>query len=465
MLNELTDIDFVLIKDWGSGFHGQISIANNSESSLDDWSLQFDFPNEITSIWDAEIVSSGDDSYTVSNAPWNSEIAAGETLTFGFLGDSSVATEPHNFSLSASTFEIPVTNESESPTTTTSNQLTDVDFLLVKDWGSGFQGQISITNNSESNLDTWNLQFNFPNQITNIWDAEIVSSGGGSYTIGNAPWNREIAPDKTLTFGFVGSGSVSTEPQNFDFTASIFDSPSISSSTTSFNNDNLAPELELNQNYQGRATFYDVLNVSDGKGNSGYDTPPSNSLDGVTAINNIQWNGSEASGAFLQVSGPKQREGAAPIVVQVIDLLPERADGLDLSTEAFAKVANPSDGIVNIDYELISPADDFLTPYGYRIGDGIVVEGIAGTNPYYGAVRLNNHRHPVESVDLITEGGTIELNRESDNRFVLEGNYPLYGAQDLVVTDIFGQEVVLDDVNITNGSSLDVITGEQFDII
>ena len=116
---------------------------------------------------------------------------------------------------------------------------------------------------------------------------------------------------------------------------------------------------------------------------------------------------------------------------------------------------------------MVGPADNFVTPYGYRIGDGIVVEGISETNPYYAAVRLNNHRYPIENIDLITEDGSlVDFNRESDNRFVLDdGNYPLYGEQDLLVTDIFGQEVTINDVDITNGSSADIVTGEQFSLI
>ena len=140
-------------------------------------------------------------------------------------------------------------------------------------------------------------------------------------------------------------------------------------------------ELELNQNYQGRATFYDLLAFNGGRGNSGYDVPAPNEREKVTAINSVQWNDSEASGAFLEVSGPKQRDGAAPIIVQVIDQLSNRGDGLNLSREAFGKVADHVDGIVNIDYQLVGPPDDYLTAYGYSIGQGIVVEGIDATNP------------------------------------------------------------------------------------
>ena len=350
--------------------------------------------------------------------------------------------------------------------TTEEDLAADIDFNLVKDWGSGYEGKISITNNTGGNIDSWSLEFDFPNPINNIWDAEIEENQDGSYVITHADWNREIAAGETLTFGFTGDNSVTTEPQNFDLDGSVFNSASRSDSIYTYSNPDLEPELELGREYQGRATFYDAANPAGGLGASGLDVPVQSQLHKIVAINNVQWNGSEASGAFFEVSGPKQRDGAAPITVQAVDYLYERADGFDMSEEAFEKVADPVDGVVNIEYTLVGPADDYVTAYGYSIGQGIVVEGIAETSPYYAAVRLNNHRYPIESVDLITDGGeTVELERESDNRFVLEGNYPLNGAQDLLVTDIFGQQVTLDDVNITNGSNADIITGEQFAMI
>ena len=341
----------------------------------------------------------------------------------------------------------------------------DVNYSQIEDWGNGFQGQISITNNGNSNLVNWDLEFDLPTNISNIWDAEIVSSNNGRYTIKNTSWNREIAAGETVNIGFIGEGS-GNSPQNFEIEGSSFDSPSSSDSIYTYSNPSLDSELALGETYQGRATFYDAANPAGGKGNSGYDVPSGNALAGVTAINNVQWDGSEASGAFLEVSGPKQREGAAPIVVQVSDLLYERADGLDLSAEAFEKVAEPVDGIVNIEYQLVGPSDNFATPYGYTIGQGIVVEGIPESNPNYGALRLNNHRYPVESVDLLAEdGAVVPLERGSDNRFVLNTSTALSGAQDLLVTDIHGQQVTLDDINITGGSSADVVTGEQFDLV
>ena len=342
------------------------------------------------------------------------------------------------------------------------NESIKVNYSQTQNWGNGFQGKISITNNSDSNLVNWDLEFDLPNEISKIWDAKIVENDNGNYTIEDAGWNREIAAGKTIDIGFIADGNASS-PKNFDIDGSQFSSPSTSDSIISFSNPNLSPNMSLGKTYQGRATFYDAANPAGGKVAGGYDNISGSALGGIVAINNVQWNGSEAAGGFLEVSGPKQRKGAAPITVQIADLLYERADGLDMSAEAFAKVADPVSGVVNIEYKLVDPGDNFRTPYGHTIGDGIVVESISGANPYYGAIRLNNHRYPVESVQMLTEGGgKVALNRDKDNRFFVNDKSGIYGAQDLLVTDVFGQQVTLDNIDLTSGNSKEIFTGEQF---
>ena len=502
--NNLTRTEFSVQTEWEQGFTGRIDIVNQGEI-VEDWLIEFESAFEIEPgmIWGAEIISREGTRYTLQAVDYNQRLDSQQTATITFNANKVNGTimSPSNivFTSEANALVRSQTVDRAESISDTDNidQATpqminsssildistptmanrtldgveedldaDIEFTLINDWGSGFQGQISITNNSNGNIDSWDLEFDFPNQIDNIWDAEIEERMDGGYVISHTNWNREIAAGETLTFGFTGSDSVTSEPQNFTLDGSLFNSASRSESIYTFSNPDLSAELELNQEYQGRATFYDAANPAGGLGASGYDVPIQSQLYKIVAINNVQWNGSEASGAFFEVSGPKQRDGEAPIIVQVVDYLYERADGFDMSAEAFRQVADPIDGIVNIEYELVGPADDYVTAYGYSIGQGIVVEGIDHTNPYYGAVRLNNHRYPIESVDLITdEGDLVPLERESDNRFVFPGNYPLYGGQDLIVTDIFDQQVTLNNIDITNGSDADIITGEQFAIV
>jgi expansin len=492
LTNNQIRTNFTVETEWDNGFTGRLDLTNTG-ANLTDWTIEFESQFEITpeEIWGAEIVSLSGNIYTLKPVENNRAIDAQESISIIFNANKidGEILQPQKIRLGniESSEEVIPAKDSDivtivdpvvedlpteistntAPATGASDNLpTDVNFSLISDWGSGFQGAISITNNGESNIDSWNLEFDFPNQINNIWDAEIEQNQNGSYTISHIAWNREIAAGETITFGFTGDGSVTMKPENYELDGYTFDSPSIHESIYTYENPDLQPELEINEKYQGRATFFDAAHPAGGLGNSGFDIPTQDQLYKVVAINNIQWNGSEASGAFMEVSGPKQRDGEAPIIVQVIDQLAERADGMDMSAEAFATVADPADGIVNINYQLVGPPDDYVTAYGHRIGDGIVVETIAGTSPYYAATRLNNHRYPIESVELIeNDGDLVELNRESDNRFVMEGNYPLNGTQDLLVTDIFGQQVTLDDIDITNSSAADTITGEQFALI
>lgn len=493
LTNNQIRTNFTVETEWDKGFTGRLDLTNMGEI-LADWTIEFESQFEITpeEIWGAEIVSRSGNIYTLKPVEYNQTIDAQEStsIIFNVNKINGEILQPQKIRLGnieSDELEVipdkdtdvvttadpvvedlpPEISTNTAPATEASDNLpAEVNFSLISDWGSGFQGSISITNNSESNIDSWSLEFDFPNQINNIWDAAIKQNQNGSYVISHNAWNREIAAGETITFGFTGNDSVTTKPQNYELDGFTFDSPSIHESIYTYENPDLTPELKLNQPYQGRATFFDAANPAGGLGNSGFDIPTQDQLHKVVAINNIQWNGSEASGAFMEVSGPKQRDGAAPIIVQVTDQLAERADGMDMSAEAFAEVADPADGIVNINYQLVGPPDDYVTAYGHRIGDGIVAETITGTSPYYAATRLNNHRYPIESVELIEEDGDlVELNRESDNRFVMEGNYPLNGVQDLLVTDIFGQQVTLDNIDITNASAPDTITGEQFALI
>ena len=72
-------------------------------------------------------------------------------------------------------------------------------------------------------------------------------------------------------------------------------------------------------------------------------------------------------------------------------------------------------------HELVSPPDHFITPYGHQIATGIIVDRLTESNPFWPAVRLTNHRNPVQRLDLITKSGKMApLERKSHNIFVLE---------------------------------------------
>ena len=57
---------------------------------------------------------------------------------------------------------------------------------MTSDWGSGFGGQVTITNNQLTPINNWTLAFTWDRSITSIWDATIGFRSGNPYLITNA---------------------------------------------------------------------------------------------------------------------------------------------------------------------------------------------------------------------------------------------------------------------------------------
>lgn len=73
--------------------------------------------------------------------------------------------------------------------------------------GGGFQGGVTVTNNSASaGLNGWTVTATFANgqTVTQSWDSTFSQSGAAA-TFRNTPYNSTIAPSGTRTFGFLGS--------------------------------------------------------------------------------------------------------------------------------------------------------------------------------------------------------------------------------------------------------------------
>ena len=63
------------------------TIKNDGSQAMDGWTLQFTAPFNITNIWNAEIIERNGDVYTIGNASWNTNVAAGGEVVFGFQAD------------------------------------------------------------------------------------------------------------------------------------------------------------------------------------------------------------------------------------------------------------------------------------------------------------------------------------------------------------------------------------------
>ncbi len=77
-------------------------------------------------------------------------------------------------------------------------------FTKTQDWGTGYEGTYTITNNTSAALPEWSVTFTLPSgqQMGTFWDATQTASGN-PYTFSNASYNGSVAGGGgTASFGF-----------------------------------------------------------------------------------------------------------------------------------------------------------------------------------------------------------------------------------------------------------------------
>lgn len=173
----------------------------------------------------------------------------------------------------------------------------------------------------------------------------------------------------------------------------------------------------------GIATFYDAT----GAGNCSFDARP-NDLD-VVALNFPEYATSAACGACMKVTGAK---GA--VVVRVVDSCPEcQEHHLDLSREAFAKIAEPKDGRVPITYQTVSCPVSGNIQYLYK----------TGSSQWWTAIQLRNHRLPIAKLEYKKGSDWVAIERRDYNYFVVGDGVGERDGLSIRITGASGQ--VLED--------------------
>lgn len=88
------EICYEIQNNWGEGFIAAVTIKNITDEPLEAWKLSFNGNFEISSIWNANLLYTEDDSFKVENDITTTPIAVGETKTFSFEGAIASGEEP-----------------------------------------------------------------------------------------------------------------------------------------------------------------------------------------------------------------------------------------------------------------------------------------------------------------------------------------------------------------------------------
>lgn len=88
-------------------------------------------------------------------------------------------------------------------------------YHLDNSWPGGYNGTVTISNNSGEDVSEWMLGFDFSDEIIDVWNAEVLSAENGKYLVNNSGWNSRIENGKSVTFGFTAKGTGEHSPESF----------------------------------------------------------------------------------------------------------------------------------------------------------------------------------------------------------------------------------------------------------
>ncbi|WP_069769529.1 expansin EXLX1 family cellulose-binding protein [Streptomyces sp. LUP30] len=180
--------------------------------------------------------------------------------------------------------------------------------------------------------------------------------------------------------------------------------------------------------YTGVATAYDI---GDGNGACSYG-PTSDVM--TAAMNTADYATSEACGAYVSV----RAANGASVTVRITNECPApcAVGQIDLSQQAFAKLAPLVTGRIPITWSLLSPATS----------DTISIRYKTGSSQYWCGIQAIGHRNPLARLEVRTSAGWTRLARTGYNYFLSE-----HGAgcgSPIRLTDIYGEQLTVEGIAV-----------------
>lgn len=152
----------------------------------------------------------------------------------------------------------------------------------------------------------------------------------------------------------------------------------------------------------------------------------------IGAMNYTDYESARACGAYVQV---RAANGASITVLITNECpLPCAPGQIDLSQQAFAKLAAPSLGRIPITWKLLSPALSSTISIRYK----------TGSSRYWCGIQVIGHRNPVALLEVRVGGGWRSLPRTDYNYFLSTDGSGCGGP--IRITDIYGQQLTVDGI-------------------
>lgn len=195
-------LSFRLVNQWAGGYQGELLLTYLGQQPTTDWTLTFDLPDTIQSVWNARLLPRKGNRQQLAAESYNRSLKQGDSVSIGYIANGSGLTPTH-WTLDVRSEEV----ASPTPQPTASPAAISAQFRRDNDWGSGFVGAFLVTNASQQRVSDWRVSMRLNGRIDNLWNAVILEQAGEVYVLGPAPHNGTLEVGQTIEFGFQASPS------------------------------------------------------------------------------------------------------------------------------------------------------------------------------------------------------------------------------------------------------------------
>lgn len=243
------EASFEVTGDRGENFRAAVTLKNDDERSVGDWTLDMALDRTIVQAFGAEATQIEPGRWRFRPADWTREIPAKGEVRFTFIGrPGGLPATPPELDLDV-TYAAPVAKEAPAtpaaadtaarpsnaetaPKRPPKQQSADkpqaqpqqaalpprpapapaaeagtavphtLGFKLKDAWAEGFVGEMAVVNDGERTLRPWRFEFALDAKIEDAWGASIKPAGKGRWVAVPENYNSEIEPGSFATFGF-----------------------------------------------------------------------------------------------------------------------------------------------------------------------------------------------------------------------------------------------------------------------
>ena len=193
---------------WGGGFEGVLTIANNAKVPLAAWTLTFEYPGEFTWLSDAVAAKISPGKWKWTPGKWFPPVPPGGVSKIGFGGTVG---EFKNVAIKAGGAPAPpkptppTPPKPTPPTPPTPTAGVTAAFSKTSEWSGGFEGLLTIANNTAGPLKTWSLSFDYPGAFSWLTDASAKQTAPGKWVWTPGQWFAAVPPGGTSQIKFGGT--------------------------------------------------------------------------------------------------------------------------------------------------------------------------------------------------------------------------------------------------------------------